>query len=366
MSTALVIGGTGPTGPHVVNGLLERGYDVTILHSGRHESPLIPDSVAHIHTDAFDVGAVMSAVAGTGVEAPDVLMVMYGRLRDLAVAFADRCGRFLSVGGVPVYRGFGWPDSLQPTGMRVPTREDAPRALPTDNPKVVKMAQTEDVVFAHHPTATHFRYPRLYGPDQVVPKEWCIVRRLLDGRRRLIVADGGLPTMTMAYTLNAAQALLCALDRPDAAAGRNVNVSDEHAVSMRQWISLLAGGLGIEVELVNLPWDLARPMHPQYEGSHDHRLLSTELLRGELGYRDLLDVHEALPLTARWLVDNPLYGTVTEQALRDPFDYEAEDRLIDAWQRAVADLMPVVEAADPGYVDRYAPTSVDMHLGIDR
>jgi nucleoside-diphosphate-sugar epimerase len=293
-------------------------------------------------------------------------MVMYGRLRDLAVAFAGRCGRFLSVGGVPVYRGYGWPESLQPTGMRIPTREDGLRALPTDNPKVVKMVQTEDVVFAHHPTATHFRYPRLYGPDQVVPKEWCIVRRLLDGRRRLIVGDGGLSVITMAYTLNAAHTLLCALDRPDAAAGQALNVSDECAVSMRQWISLIAGGLGIEVELVNLPWDLARPMHPQFEGSHDHRLLSTERLRADIGYRDLLDVHEALPLTARWLVDHSLYGTVTEQALRDPFDYEAEDRLIDAWQGAVADLMPVVESADPGYVDRYAPTSVDMHLGIDR
>src|SRR5688500_332544 len=121
MPTALVIGGTGPTGPHVVNGLLERSYDVTILHSGRHESSLIPDSVAHIHTDAFDVAQVLSAVAGTAVETPDVLMVMYGRLRDLAVAFAGRCGRFLSVGGVPVYRGFGWPGSMEPTGMRIPT-----------------------------------------------------------------------------------------------------------------------------------------------------------------------------------------------------------------------------------------------------
>ncbi len=30
----LVIGGTGPTGPHVVNGLIERGFTVTILHTG--------------------------------------------------------------------------------------------------------------------------------------------------------------------------------------------------------------------------------------------------------------------------------------------------------------------------------------------
>src|SRR4051794_7774522 len=39
---ALVVGGTGPTGPYVVNGLVERGYEVAILHSGRHEVDSIP------------------------------------------------------------------------------------------------------------------------------------------------------------------------------------------------------------------------------------------------------------------------------------------------------------------------------------
>ena len=43
MPRALVIGGTGPTGPFVVGGLLERGYDVTILHTGHHEIPEILD-----------------------------------------------------------------------------------------------------------------------------------------------------------------------------------------------------------------------------------------------------------------------------------------------------------------------------------
>lgn len=31
---ALIIGGTGPTGPHIIRGLLDRGYDVTMLNRG--------------------------------------------------------------------------------------------------------------------------------------------------------------------------------------------------------------------------------------------------------------------------------------------------------------------------------------------
>ena len=48
---ALVIGGTGPTGPFVVDGLLKRGYDVTILHRGTHETDILPDA-EHLHGDA--------------------------------------------------------------------------------------------------------------------------------------------------------------------------------------------------------------------------------------------------------------------------------------------------------------------------
>ena len=39
---ALVIGGTGPTGHFVVNGLIARGFEVSILHTGNHEVARFP------------------------------------------------------------------------------------------------------------------------------------------------------------------------------------------------------------------------------------------------------------------------------------------------------------------------------------
>ena len=50
MKTALVIGGTGPTGPHIVNGLIDRGWEVTILHSGQHEVQF-KQEVEHLQAD---------------------------------------------------------------------------------------------------------------------------------------------------------------------------------------------------------------------------------------------------------------------------------------------------------------------------
>ena len=59
---ALVIGGTGPTGHYIVNGLLQRGFEVAILHTGRHEVDEIPPEVEHIHTNPFDDAAFADAV----------------------------------------------------------------------------------------------------------------------------------------------------------------------------------------------------------------------------------------------------------------------------------------------------------------
>ena len=55
---ALVIGGTGPTGHYVVNGLLQRGYTVAILHTGNHEVEEIPPVVEHIHISPYDEDAL--------------------------------------------------------------------------------------------------------------------------------------------------------------------------------------------------------------------------------------------------------------------------------------------------------------------
>ncbi|MER5185648.1 hypothetical protein ABT009_46625 [Streptomyces sp. NPDC002896] len=92
--TALVIGGTGPTGPGVVGGLLERGYDVSILHGGQHEVDL-PGEVRHIHTDPHWPDTL---AAGLGHREFDLVVAQRASRGHLAGARrayrpADRCRR---------------------------------------------------------------------------------------------------------------------------------------------------------------------------------------------------------------------------------------------------------------------------------
>ena len=170
---------------------------------------------------------------------------MYGRLRRIAALTAGRCEHFVSVGGVPAYRGWTDPWQYDPAGLPVPRREDAELVADPDiDSKGYRIVRTEEAVFAAHPQAAHFRYPYLYGPLQPVPREWLVVRRILDGRDRMIIADEGLTLHHQGYTENAAAAVLLAIEHPERSAGTIFNIGDEEVLTVRQMIELCAGSAG--------------------------------------------------------------------------------------------------------------------------
>jgi len=344
---ALVVGGTGPTGIPIVRGLVERGFRVTILHRGTHERDETPPTVEHLHHDPYDAADL---AAGLGSSTWDVVVSMYGRLRAIAAATAGRTGRFVSVGGVPAYRGWMNPWLHEPAGLPVPAREDAPTVgEAAEDEKGYRIARTEEAVFASHPGAAHFRYPYVYGPYQLAPREWLVVRRVLDGRSRMVVADDGLTLHHHGYTENLAHAVLLAVDhvRPSGV----FNVGDEEVLSVRQVIEVIARELGHAIELVSMPWELAVAARPLLaQPLPTHRVLDLTRVRTELGYRDVLPARRAVALTARWLVDHPpARGGTEEHVLADPFDYAAEDRLMDAWGAALATVPTVAWREAPGY-----------------
>jgi nucleoside-diphosphate-sugar epimerase len=348
VTRTLVIGGTGPTGIHIVRGLIDRGHEVAILHRGTHERRETPPEVEHIHADPYDMASLSAAI---GDRTFDLSVVMYGRLRRIAELLVGRTDRFVSVGGVPAIRGWMNPWLFTPDGLPVPVGETAATvAVPEEDEKGYRVARTEEYVFANHPRAAHFRYPYVYGPLQVVPREWSIVRRVLDGRDFIVVADDGLTLHHHGYTENMAHAVLCGVDRPDDAAGCVFNCGDDEVLSIRQVIEIVAAELDHGLEIVSMPHGLAIPARPLLaQPSVTHRVLDTSLLRSRLGYRDVVPAREAVARTARWLADNPIAPGATEEvALTDPFDYTAEDRLVDAWRRALATMPSIEFATTPG------------------
>jgi nucleoside-diphosphate-sugar epimerase len=275
----------------------------------------------------------------------DLVIAAYGRLRLLVNLLAGRTERLITIGGT-VYERQRW---------SAPADETAGRAI--RHALVRRVQQTEDAIMARHADGTfnltHLRYPNLYGPRQLAPREWSIIRRILDGRRTIPVMDGGLTLESRAYVENAAQSVLLAVDHPDVSAGRIYHVADRATPTDAERAQAIAAAMGAEIEIVDYPRMAAQPAYfwgggrnLEYMGEPGpppthHKLLDSSRIRDELNFEDLVDFEEAVRRTVEYYVANPLeYGGDEEARIGDPFDYAAED----AFQAALARF--VGECAD--------------------
>jgi nucleoside-diphosphate-sugar epimerase len=337
----LVLGGTGPTGPLIVNGLLERGHQVTVMHGGFHEVDFA-GPVTHLHGD---VHFRDSLTATLGKRTFDLVVAMYGRLRESAGFLVGRTGRLVAVGTAAAMAGprdprwgpMGRP-AIVAEASRVPPD-------PASSGLLSRVQAAADELMAHdaagHYRATLIGYSILYGERQVAPEEWCVVRRVLDGRRQLVIADGGLKLQQRLYVEHAAQAVLLAIDRSDETVGRFFVVGEQPIYTIRQRIEQICRILGADVELIDLPYDLARPAHYLWGRSAGHVLQDDSAIRA-LGFRETVPAAEALSRTVAWLVANrAAHAAEWEEQIDDTFDYAGEDELIARWRRAREGLASV-------------------------
>ena len=325
------------------------GHEVTILHRGSHEVAFL-QPVEHLHGDPHFEETLTATL---GQRSFDLVVGMYGRLRYVARVLRGRTQRFIAVGGLP-YRAFVEGDR-DPDGVPVPLPETAPLFQDEErNRFTFLMALSERVVMEAHEqgyySATIMRFPLIYGPRQLAPPEWSIIRRILDGRKHLIVPDGGLRLERRGYVQNAARAVLLAAGQPEASAGRIYNVADDTILSLRDWINAIARRLGHQWELVSVPFWLARPTRP-YAGRSHHRVLDIVKIQSQLGYTDEVPTWEAIIRTVDWYLEHrPQQGDEVERQLGDPFDYAVEDAIIRDFGDATARIR---DRASVGYSYRH-------------
>jgi len=338
----LIIGGAGITGTPIVHGLLKRGCDVTILHRGTRTVDF-PESVKRIHADPYAKDSIAPTLEGKHF---DAVIATYGRLRYVAQALIGHTTRLISVGGAaPIYKGWGEMTAPNPWETTSPTplflAEDHRLATEETDDKFSQMVRkTESDVMQLHQqgllNVTHFRYPLVYGTNNICPAEWCLIRRALDKRKPLIMPAGGLTMVSRGYAENIAHAILLAVENPVASAGQIYNIADETILHNHQWVRLVSDLLNHTFESIDIPFESLpvgfRCTPPQLLYRH-HCVPDISKIKQQLGYRDVVSVEEALQRTVRYYQDNPVTpGSEPEQNLGDPFDYLYEDRFIHAWQ----------------------------------
>jgi len=352
---ALVIGGTGPTGPYLVNGLIAQGYDVSIMHRGTHDSDQIPRSVERIIGDPHFRETLREALDGRSF---DLIIATYGRIRYIAEIVGDYTDRLITVGGAPCFRGVLQPEMLSPAGLPVPLPEEAQKVESEEEFRfgyLVRLA--EEAVMQGHAegrySASHFRYPVVYGPRQITPSIWWIMRRFMDRRPYMVLPDGGLTLTSRGYSENVAHAVLLAAQQPEAAAGQIYNCGDELQLTMAQWIEVVARAMDSEIEIIGVPDKYAYPARDlmMFHGPSNHQLFDLYKVKSELGYRDLVPPLEAMERTVHWYRDNPPEET-PEAAAELAKSYELEDA-IGAVYRDACEKLAAIDYVQPDFHHPY-------------
>lgn len=340
---ALIVGGTAATGPPIIDEVLDRGYDVSIYHRGVHEVPL-PKEIEHIHGDPHFVESIEADLAGRRF---DLVIATYGRIRHLARFLRGKTERLITIGGFPVMKGWmavSDPEHVAHDGpVLTPGFESDPYESPGVDRFVDRMVETERAVMTGHAdgeyVSTHFRYPYVYGPHAVYCMEWQIVKRILDGRRRHVVQDGGQLFHPRCAAPNAAHAIGLAVDQPEVAGGEIYHVTDDRLWTRREWVEAIGRALEFEFEFVDIPRSVA-PGGFSYvadRGPQYHRVLDNGKLRHQLGYRDKVDPEQWLRVTIEYQLAHPPPVDGERNHLKpEDFDYEAEDGLLEIWDELMS------------------------------
>lgn len=347
----LLIGGGGPTGPLVVNSLIAEGHEVAVMNTGRH--PVEFDGpVERITADPNFLEPVQDAVRGRYF---DTAIAQYGRLRYVAEALAGHVEHFIGISSTFYPNWIDPPATVRPSSESGVARDwavhylDEAGAMPVHAPLDAvgkfgaRVVETDTALqWAHlhgEFDATILRYPRVYGPRQPGAAEWSVIRRLLDGRDRILLPEGGFLMQSALYSENAARIVLAVVRDRSASSGQIFNCADAETITQRKWIRLIAAAIGKPIEIVSVPAALARPAWPyaRWPLTVGHHILDISNL-SRLDYTPT-PVRNALQRTVEWfLEDVAARGAAAESQLRDSFRYDLEDRLLAALDNARAQI----------------------------
>src|SRR6476659_5458564 len=331
----LLIGGSGFIGPSTATLLLRDGHNVTVFHRGKTAAPQgaeeilgdrqsLQDHQPEFRREKFDV--VVDFVLSSGRQA-----------QQLMDTFRGIAGRVIGLSSMDVYRAWGVFYKTEQCSLQdLPLTEDSELRTSTITypPEVLKRAQTiygwMDAEYDKIPVeqailgdpklpGTILRLPMIYGPGDPLHRFHPVLKRIDDGRKQIIFADDVAPLRTpRGYVENVAAAIALAATSPQAA-GRVYNVCEAEFFGELDWARKIAAAIHWQGEFVVLPHDRT-PMHLLWPANTaQHVVASSERIRKELGYRELLPREEAVRRTTEWERANPPAMTTAQ------FDYAAED-----------------------------------------
>lgn len=337
-SLAFILGGTGQIGRAVARNLLDHGWRVIVAHRGQRPPPpeLVeagarvavldreqPGELAHALADGAD--ALIDTVAFTQLHA-DQLLDAQGSVGAFVVVssasvYRDAAGRTLDEAAQN-----GFPELPVPISETQWTVDPGPTTYSSRKAALERRLLDRATV----PTAV-LRACAIHGKGSQHPREWWLVKRMLDGRTTIPLAYRGSSRFHTCAAANIAALVHTVLEVQGT---RVLNIADPTAPSVAEIAALIAQHLAYQGAFVNgtdddyppiigaTPWSVPRPY-----------IVDTQAALN-LGYVPATGYADAVAGICSWLVETAHEGDwrerfpVLARYPRDLFDYAAEDEFL--------------------------------------
>ncbi len=333
--TAMIIGGTGQLGAAVARRLAVDGWSVLIAHRGQHAGdPALADfDVTTVRLDRNDTASLLALARGNDLVLDtvaydtthaDQLAQLAGDVGSLVVistgsVYVGANGNYLDAATGPE----DFPDFPLPLRETDPVIENDEKTYsPLKAAMERRLLATEDLpVSILRPGAIH-------GPFSPALREWYFVKRVLDGRRTVVLSDDGLNRFSTSATVNVAELVSLCADRP----GRRIlNAVDRDNFSVAEIARTVFETMGREVEIVTYPgpavgdmgatpWSVAHPL-----------ILSMAAATVELGYRQPLSYADAVAEDIDWVTREIAAAERREATWQDVFPTMVTRYQADGW-----------------------------------
>jgi nucleoside-diphosphate-sugar epimerase len=346
---AFIIGGTGQIGRAAAATLLSRGWRVTLTSRG--VRPL-PDSNApalrgatHITLDRDEPGALSGALTRTGGAGAIIDTIAYTETHaQQLLGIEHDASTLIVISTAAVYRDAAGRslDDAQQKGFPVfpgPIRESQPTVAPGAKSYAAKKVAIERRLLDHAKRPVVILRPgAIHGLFSQHPREWWFVKRMLDGRRVIPLADRGRSRFHTTAAANIGALIETILSAPAKPVTQILNIADPSAPAVAEIGACITKHLRYRGTLLPVettagsnigqtPWTTPHPF-----------VLDTRAAEA-LGYRPATTCENALPATCDWLASQNVPGSdwktrfpVLASYPAELFDYAAEDRFLGQMQ----------------------------------
>jgi nucleoside-diphosphate-sugar epimerase len=312
---ALVLGGTGQIGSAATSALESAGWEVLV--ASRH-GPVRVDRTSPGELEAAvdnGVDVLVDAVAFTAADG-EQLNRLAGRVGSLVVissasVYMDDEGRTLDeASSLETFPRFP-----------IPIRETQPTVEPSDETYSTQKVALEQTVLDGPIPATLIRPCAVHGPLSEAPREWFFVKRVRDGRARVVLVSNGESRFHTTSAVNLAHLIRLVAERPG---DRILNCGDPNTPTVAEIGAAVAPELeqvaipenGYERRDLSNPWAVVFPI-----------IVDMTCAEREVAYRPIAAYSDAVQKTREWLLGTE--RDFAETYLARYFDYAAEDEVLE-------------------------------------